>query len=137
FHANVVGPQSELSAARELARHLKLDLVTVDVNDDDFIESFAQVIAHLESPFIYHPNSVPFLKVMSLVAEHRTKAVLTGEGADEILLGYAHIPTYRLIAQVQQGVDSLRSMFHRIPWVGRKLWRSPGNREAELGRDIL
>jgi asparagine synthase (glutamine-hydrolysing) len=137
YHANVLGPQSEYSAAKALAEHLKLDLLTVEVRDADFIDHFAEVLGHVEFPFLYHPNSIPFLQVTKLVKQHGTKAVLTGEGSDEILLGYSHIPLQRRILQYHAAVDAVRSAFHRVPWLGRILWRSPGDAKATLGRQLI
>lgn len=88
FHANVVGVDSELGAARLLARHLGLDLRVVDVHDDDVVEQIPHVIAHAGHPFVTTPHSVPFLMVSTLVRDHGVKAVLSGEGADECFLGY-------------------------------------------------
>jgi len=88
FHANVVGPSSEYQAARLLAKHLKLDLKSVDVYDDHFIDTIPDVMEHYEHPFCYHPNSIPFLKVSRLIRENGVKAILSGEGSDECYLGY-------------------------------------------------
>lgn len=137
YHANVVGPHSELEAARTLADHLKLDLISVDVADKDFVDRFPDVIEHLEFPFLYHPNSIPFLLVSKLVESHGTKAVLTGEGSDELLLGYSHIPSLQLVNRYHSVMDAFRRLFHRLPWVGRTFWRTPGDQQASLARDIL
>jgi asparagine synthase (glutamine-hydrolysing) len=88
FHANVTGPDSEYEAAGALARHLKLDLKTVEVIDQDFIEAMPEVTMHYGQPFSYHPNSVAFLMVSKLLHSNGFKAVLSGEGADECYLGY-------------------------------------------------
>ena len=88
FHANVKGPLSEFHAASQLAKYLKLDLKTVDVLDQDFIECFPYVTAHYGHPFYVTPHSVPFYLVCKLVRSHAVKAVLSGEGADELFWGY-------------------------------------------------
>ncbi len=88
FHANVVGRNSEYEAAKHLAKHLKLDLKSVDVVDQNFIDMMPETIAHYGYPFVYHPNSVPFLMVSKLVSRNGVKAVLSGEGSDECYLGY-------------------------------------------------
>ena len=88
FHANVVGPSSEYQSALLLAKHLRLDLKSVDVHDDHFIDTIPDIITHYEHPFCYHPNSIPFLKVSRLIRENGVKAVLSGEGSDECYLGY-------------------------------------------------
>ena len=88
FHADVVGPGSERSAAELMARHLKLEMHTVEVTDDDFLETFADATRHYGHPFLYHPNSIPFLAVARLVQQKKYKAVLSGEGSDECYVGY-------------------------------------------------
>ena len=88
FHADVVGPCSEKEAATELARHLDLELKSVEVHPQDFIDSIPEVIHHYGFPFSGHPNSIPFHLVSRLVREHGVKGVLTGEGSDECFLGY-------------------------------------------------
>lgn len=130
FHANVVGPHSETDAARCLAKHLKLELEISECHDSDFIELMPDVIWHQEFPFVYHPNSIPFLKVARLVKSNNVKAVLTGEGADESLLGYANLPLDRFITGYYRVLDSVRSLVHRAPWVGALVWRNPGRRNA-------
>ena len=88
FHANVTGPDSEYEAAVALARHLKLDLKTVEVIDQDFIDAMPEVTLHYGQPFSHHPNSVPFLMVSKLLHSNGVKAVLSGEGSDECYIGY-------------------------------------------------
>ena len=88
FHANVIGPDSEYEAAAALAKHLKLDLKTVEVLEQDFLDIMPEVTTHYEHPFSHHPNSVPFLMVSKLVRSNGVKAVLSGEGADECFIGY-------------------------------------------------
>lgn len=125
FHADVLGPQSEYQAAKELARHLKLELCAVAVRDEDFIEQTAWVTYHYGQPFIYHPNSVPFAMVARLVRQNRVKAVLTGEGADECFLGYAHLPTENFFAGYRRTVQAIRDQVYRIPLLGRHLCAEP------------
>ena len=57
FHANVVGPLSELDAATEVARHLKLDLKAVEVLDQDSIDTDSGSNAALR-PAIYLPSEL-------------------------------------------------------------------------------
>ena len=90
FHANVVGPLSEYEAATRLAKHLKLDLKTVDVLDQDFLDKMPEVIGHYGYPYYpCNPHSIPFFMVSQLVHNNQVKAILSGEGADECFLGYS------------------------------------------------
>jgi asparagine synthase (glutamine-hydrolysing) len=52
----------------------------------DFIKNFDLVTYHLDFPIV-HPNTVP-LYLLALEARKFTKVLLTGEGADELFLGY-------------------------------------------------
>ena len=103
FHANVVGPTSEYGAAATLAKHLKLDLKTVEVSDRDSIDMMPDVMAHYGYPFTFHPESVPFLMVSRLARANGVKAILTGEGADECYIGYPW------------SIFSLRNFVRRLP----------------------
>ncbi len=88
FHANSPGKGSELRYAAAIAKHLNLDLHTVDVSDQDHIDLLPDTILHRGNPFIDLPSSIPFLKVSQLVRNHGIKGVLTGEAADECFWGF-------------------------------------------------
>lgn len=130
FHANVRGPHSEYEAAQLLATHLKLKLNVVDVNDHDFIEGIPDVMYHYGHPFLYHPNSIPFLMVAQLVRQNGVKAILTGEAADECFLGYSHLPTENLFSGYYKALDRIKSLVHMIPSIGKLLWRHTGTSSA-------
>jgi asparagine synthase (glutamine-hydrolysing) len=125
FHADVAGPLSEHDAALALARHLRLDMKTVQVRDQDFVDQLAPVLWHYEYPFTYHPNSVPFLAVSRLVRANGVKAVLSGEGSDECFLGYGPI-AYEDLRRAYRGVlERVRGAVHRVPKLGKALWPAP------------
>lgn len=123
FHADVVGKHSERGAAEDLARHLGLDLVAIEIDDDKYLELIAETLLHYEYPFTYHPNSVPFLAVSKLVKENGIKAILSGEGADECFLGYSSIPTRSMILKYQKVKDTVGSLIGGIPGFGEVLCR--------------
>jgi asparagine synthase (glutamine-hydrolysing) len=123
FHADVVGPESEVEAARALADHLRLDLLRVAVHDQDFIDRIPEVTYHYDHPFFYHPNSVPFLAVAKLVRENRVKAVLSGEGADECFLGYQPIAQEPVLVFLDRQAARVRRLAERIPGLGKLVER--------------
>lgn len=88
FHANVKGRWSEAEPARALAKHLGLDLHAVEVEEQDFLTSIPKVMRHYESPFTYHPNCAPLMMVAQLARDRGIKGLLSGEGSDELFLGY-------------------------------------------------
>ena len=121
FHADVTGPDSERDAAELLAAHLKLDLIAVEVSDQDFIDDIPKVTRHYEQPFAYHPNSIPFLKVTELVQRNSTKAILTGEAADECYLGYSYLPTEDIVVGLQSALSRISGLITKLPNVSKLL----------------
>lgn len=134
FHANVVGKLSEYHAAAELAGHLKLDLLTVEVRDNDFIEQTAAVLNHYEQPFSYHPHSVPFLMVSKLVQDNGVKAVLTGEGSDECFLGYGRLAQKPVWDFYGRQLNRLAGLIRRVPLFGDQLWPSGNGVQGLVGQ---
>ncbi|MCB2097820.1 MAG: asparagine synthase (glutamine-hydrolyzing) [Parvularculaceae bacterium] len=116
FHANVEGPWSEVEPARALARHLGCELNVVDVTEQDFVDMIPKVIRHYEQPFTYHPNCPPLMMVAQLARDKGVKGLLSGEGSDELFLGYPWL-----------GRKSLTDAYEKIIGLGTKLVRSiPG-----------
>ena len=76
----------ELGNARTAARALGTRHHEVLVTPRAFFDALPRVIWHEDEPPAF-PSSVPLLSVSSLAREHVT-VVLTGEGADELFLGY-------------------------------------------------
>ncbi|MEM9514933.1 MAG: asparagine synthase (glutamine-hydrolyzing) [Actinomycetota bacterium] len=87
YHADVVA-SSERPAAEMLARHLGADLIVEQATDDAIVESLVAVTRANEMPLSYHVNAIPFYLVSRKVSADGVKVILTGEGADEYLLGY-------------------------------------------------
>ena len=73
--------QKKVAAALKTAHH------SLQVDDTSIGASLPEVVEHAEQVLL-RSAPVPFLHLSRLVHEHGTKVVLTGEGADEIFLGY-------------------------------------------------
>jgi asparagine synthase (glutamine-hydrolysing) len=73
--------QAEVAAALETEHH------SVQVEDEDIGRDLPEVVAHAEQVLL-RSAPVPFFNLSRLVRACGTKVVLTGEGADEIFLGY-------------------------------------------------
>jgi asparagine synthase (glutamine-hydrolysing) len=78
---------NELEYARLVARAFKTNHHEVVVNPQDFFSALPKLVWHEDEP-IAHPSSVALFFVSQLAAQH-VKVVLTGEGSDELLGGYA------------------------------------------------
>jgi asparagine synthase (glutamine-hydrolysing) len=78
---------NELEYARLVARAFKTNHHEVVVSPKDFFTALPKLVWHEDEP-IAHPSSVALYFVSELAAQH-VKVVLTGEGSDELLAGYA------------------------------------------------
>ncbi|MAZ02143.1 MAG: asparagine synthase (glutamine-hydrolyzing) [Sneathiella sp.] len=84
----------DLAAARKVATHIGSDHYEHAFTADDLIRNMAHVIYHLESADIDLVRSaIPTLFAARLARAH-VKAVLTGEGADELFAGYSYHHAY-------------------------------------------
>ena len=81
---------SELRYARAVAGHIGSIHHEVRVSSEDFFGALPKLIWHEDEPLVW-PSSVSLYFVARLASE-RVKVVLTGEGSDETLGGYARYP---------------------------------------------
>jgi asparagine synthase (glutamine-hydrolysing) len=77
---------NELAYARLAARSVGAEHREVVVAPSEFFGALPQLVWHEDEP-IRFPSSIPLYFVSRLAREH-VKVVLTGEGADELFLGY-------------------------------------------------
>ncbi len=118
FHANVEGPWSELGPARALAGHLGCELHAVDVAEQDFVDLIPKTIRHYEQPFTYHPNCPPMMMVAQLARDTGVKGLLSGEGSDELFLGYPWLGRKRLTDAYDNFTARAVGAVRRIPGLG-------------------
>ncbi len=78
---------SELGYARQVAEHIQSDHHEVRLSREEFFASLPRLIWHEDEPLVW-PSSVALYFVARLARENVT-VVLTGEGSDETLAGYA------------------------------------------------
>ena len=80
------GAGDEVPAARDLAARLGTDHVDEVITERDYLEALPQIVAAQESPLA--DPSAPALWFLARSASREVKAVLSGEGADELFAGY-------------------------------------------------
>src|SRR5205085_5911033 len=78
---------NELAYARLVARAYKTDHHEVVISPEEFFAVLLRFIWHEDEP-LAHPSSVALYFVSHLASQH-VKVVLTGEGSDELMAGYA------------------------------------------------
>lgn len=77
----------ERKAQKLVSDLFKTDHQNIVCSSQDIAKSFQEVIWHTEAP-IFRTAPAPLFLLSKLVHQKGIKVVLTGEGADEILLGY-------------------------------------------------
>jgi len=118
---------NELAYARLVARSVGAEHREVVVSPSEFFAALPELIWHEDEPIAFS-SSVPLYFVSRLARPH-VKVVLTGEGADELFLGYHR---YRVTAwnerlgRVYWTVTpqplraGIRSAIHGLPWPLRR-----------------
>jgi asparagine synthase (glutamine-hydrolysing) len=81
------GEANELEYARLVSRAFKTNHREIVVKPEEFFAALPKLVWHEDEP-LAHPSSVA-LYFVSLLASQHVKVVLTGEGSDELLAGYA------------------------------------------------
>ena len=121
FTSNVVGKYSEIEDARLLSRAIGTPLHEADYGHDQILSTWARSTWFYEAPIITHVNALPLGEVAELARQEKVKAVLTGEGADELFLGY---PIYvaRRYKKLTMPVDLLIKLYGVIPSARRFLF---------------
>ncbi len=77
----------ECDRAIEVCRHLGVTLRQVPVRFEDCLRLWPLAVFHNDQP-LYFANDIPYLMVARAAQRDGFKALLTGEGADELLGGY-------------------------------------------------
>lgn len=84
----------DLVAARRVAEHIGSEHFEWAFSAEDVAEVLAHVIYHLESADVDLVRSAVPTHFAARLARQHVKAVLTGEGADELFAGYAYHHAY-------------------------------------------
>ena len=114
FTANVKD-MSEFVYAQMLAKHVDAALVEFPYESEMFLRDLPKAIYHYETPIMYHPNSIPFSNVARLASEQGIKPVLTGEGADELFLGYPSIFYKKYVDLIKSPLTIIGNCYRILP----------------------
>lgn len=108
FTADVTGKHSEYQDTKALSERLGNPLHAFHFLPEMMLSKWAVATWFYGAPLITHTNSIPFSCVAALAREKGVKAVLTGEGSDELFIGYplAIMKTFRPF--LTETLDSFR-----------------------------
>ena len=101
YSIDFVGGESERDAAARAAEHLGLKSVPLAVDAEDMEQAFESSIWHTETTVSNAHGTAKML--LARRAKRDVKAVLTGEGADELHGGYAYFEHAGLLAATARG----------------------------------
>lgn len=87
YHAAVEGEKGEFRYAKRVAGSYGLQMHTVHMTRERFLGTLVDVIYHLDVP-MYHPSDVSLYAIAAEAHSRGVKALLCGEGADELFGGY-------------------------------------------------
>ncbi len=117
FTANVVGKYSEFADVQALSKHIGKKVYEYKFEPKMMLRDWADVTYHYDCPIVIHVNAIPFSNVARLARDSNVKAVLTGEGADELFLGYPQLLTQRydaLAALPKNAVEFLYKVYPKL-----------------------
>jgi len=91
----------ERQNAKESAEFLGLNNTQVEITQDDFISACGNVFDTLDEP-LYDPAAVPLFLLFEQIKKDGYKVVMSGEGSDELFLGYRQYFEYLDIQKASQ-----------------------------------
>ena len=77
----------ERKNAKESAEFLKVKNTQIEIDEDDFIGAMEKVLDTLDEP-LNDPAAIPLYLLFEQIKKDGYRVVLSGEGSDEIFLGY-------------------------------------------------
>lgn len=115
FTADVLGEYSELKDAQALSKSLNANLHVYSFQPQTFLRDLPLATYHYEFPVVTYANAIPFLNVAKVARENSVKAVLTGEGADEIFHGYPRLLTRRFDNILHLPLNIVKAFYGAVP----------------------
>ena len=122
FTANVIGKYSEYPDVIKLSGHIQKEVFAYDFQPQMMLRDWADVTYSYDCPIVIHVNSIPFSNVARLARDSNVKAVLTGEGADELFLGYPRIVAQRYSSIAAFPVNAVKSLYDLVPKLSNYLF---------------
>lgn len=144
------GGYDERANARQSAKELGLEHTEVVISQNDFSDCLDGVLDHMDEP-LNDPAAVPLYLLFEAIAKEGHKVVLSGEGSDELFLGYRQYFEYLDIEKaaslhhknwLKKYFHSNFSMNREWEWYKRVfdetlLFRTSGEKFTDLQQNLL
>jgi asparagine synthase (glutamine-hydrolysing) len=137
FTANVLGEFSEYEDAKALSDYLGKELLDYKFKPEQMLSDWAEVTYFYECPIVIHTNAIPFSNVARLARDSNVKAVLTGEGADELFLGYPRLLTDRYKWLATLPITAIKSFYKLIPGLEDYLFPNRKQTAVEFAGQLI
>jgi asparagine synthase (glutamine-hydrolysing) len=100
----------ELSYAQITAHHIGSNHNPIEINQKEYINHFEETLSMLEEP---HGDSaaIPLNILTKRIHQSGIKTVLSGEGSDEIFLGYDNYAKFLKYYEFEKGLSSEQNLF--------------------------
>ena len=132
FTADVVGRWSELDKATEVARHIGRPISVAPFAPADLVSGWARHTWMYEAPMISFPNAVALAAVADRARSGGVKPVLTGEGSDELFLGYNHLARQRYVDLFSLPLRAVERLYNKLsPGLAELVFEKPGTGLAD------
>jgi asparagine synthase (glutamine-hydrolysing) len=132
FTANTVGRFSELGYAEKVANLVGRPLHVYDFQPEQLLTELAETTWYYESPIVVHSHSMAFQGVARLTREKQIKCILTGEGSDELFLGYPRLLTRNWDKLINLPFSLTTALYSKIPGLTRYLNLNKVNYDRDL-----
>lgn len=117
FTSDVVGAYSELESSQALAESLGSPLLVSHFKPEEFLLDLVRATYHYECPLVKFTNAIPMARVAELAKGHGVKPVLTGEGSDELFLGYPGLIYSRYKRVLDWPVNVIQGIYRLLPGI--------------------
>jgi len=103
----------ELPYALKVAQNIKSDHTAVIFTKKDFLAHFDEVIDALEEPHADHASS-PLFYLSKVIQQSGIKTVFSGEGSDELFLGYNNYQKFYDYYEFKKTLSPLQKKFLKL-----------------------
>jgi asparagine synthase (glutamine-hydrolysing) len=122
---------SELPFANLVAKKINSNHTPLEITQKDFIDSLDAVFENLEEPHA-DPASIPLYLLTKEINKQGIKTVLSGEGSDELFLGYDNYAKFLKYYEFEKSLDTQQMTF-----LNEIISSLGGNKEAEYLRRVV
>jgi len=122
---------SELPYAQIVANNINSNHTPLEIGQREYIESLEDVFDNLEEPHA-DPAAIPLYLLTKEINKQGIKTVLSGEGSDELFLGYDNYAKFLKYYEFSNSLDDKQTKF-----LNEIISSLGGNKEAEYLRRVV